>query len=95
MVICGDMALGVTGWTETIQDFSSLSRMVALGREMTSVIAMTLANINIPNGIKIRVSIGLRSIDISQLLSSHYCFHQLSGNYCRFVVLRVKRTELY
>lgn len=62
MVICGDIAAGLAGMTETIHDFSSLSRMVALGLEMTNVAAITLAKIKMPSGIKTRVSNGLWSI---------------------------------
>ena len=63
MVICGDIEAGLAGTTETIHDFSSLSRMVALGLEMTNVAAITVAKIKMPSGIKIRVSNGLWSIN--------------------------------
>jgi hypothetical protein len=58
MVICGDIAPGLTGRTDTIQDFSSLSRIVALGREITNVAAITLASSRMPKGMTIRVSSG-------------------------------------
>lgn len=41
--------------TDTIQDFSSLFRMVALGFDITNVIAISRAKPIIPSGITTRV----------------------------------------